>query len=128
MHTHVNGSFDDLESRTKHNFTGNNTILNFLFTIEMRRSAFVVAFLAIPLVILFACYLYFSGTIEFRDEGNDYAPPEPTHKPGSVVLVTTASSGKLNDFKDVDNFYQKLWDNRMSYAVHHSMALFQSDS
>jgi hypothetical protein len=44
-------------------------------------------------------------------------------KKPSVVIVTAASHEKLvGDFQEIDNFYQKIWDNRNTYAEAHGNA------
>jgi uncharacterized YccA/Bax inhibitor family protein len=50
----------------------------------------------------------------------DPAPVLPTQK--GVVIVTAASTEKLVDFSGVDNFYQNMWNNRMSYANAHGLS------
>src|SRR5271168_4091953 len=38
------------------------------------------------------------------------------NKTNGVIIVTAVSYEKLVDFEGVDGFYQKMWDNRMSFA------------
>jgi hypothetical protein len=53
-------------------------------------------------------------------QGGDTQVPQVASKiANKVVMVTAASREKLVDFQDIDNFYQKTWDNRMSYAEAH---------
>lgn len=40
-------------------------------------------------------------------------------KTNRVVIVTGASYEKLKDFDGIDGFYQKTWDNRLSYTEAH---------
>ena|SRR5204863_1336450 len=44
-----------------------------------------------------------------------------------VVILTAASFEKLEDFKEVEGFYQKVWDNRMDYAdAHGNFTIFRN--
>jgi hypothetical protein len=43
--------------------------------------------------------------------------------PHHVVLLTGLTSKTLRDFEDVDRFYDKLWNNRMTYAMAHGNSL-----
>jgi hypothetical protein len=43
---------------------------------------------------------------------------------GGVVIVTAASTEKLEDFQGIDHFYQHMWNNRMSYAEAHGTIPF----
>lgn len=37
----------------------------------------------------------------------------------SIVLLTAVTASKLNVFGGIEDFYSKVWDNRLNYARHH---------
>ena len=41
--------------------------------------------------------------------------------PHTVVLLTGLTSKTLEEFNDVDDFYGKLWNNRVTYALAHGI-------
>jgi hypothetical protein len=39
-----------------------------------------------------------------------------------VVLLTGLTSKTLKEFENVDDFYEKLWNNRLTYAMRHGIS------
>jgi hypothetical protein len=46
----------------------------------------------------------------------------PAHH--GVVLLTGLTAEKLKDFEGVEEFYEKQWNNRATYALAHGIHLF----
>src|SRR5271170_4117878 len=88
----------------------------------MRKSILTITF---ALSSLFSLVFFISHFRLSELDITDNTVPQPhpiessNNKTNSVIIVTAASYEKLADFEGVDGFYQKMWDNRMSFAEAH---------
>lgn len=119
----------DLVRQSKlHHHNLHNSFTRTPATGVMRRPVVIVTFGVISLFVFFCSnfplsehdvtqniVLQIPTTIESSFESN---------KKNGVVIVTAASYEKLADFAGVDGFYQKMWDNRMSYAGAHGTRIY----
>jgi hypothetical protein len=76
----------------------------------MRKPTTILALASLLLVPLLSVSLFFHQI---------FFPHDPHRAAKNVVMLTAASYQKLRDFKQVPDFYQKMWNNRMAYAEAH---------
>jgi len=66
---------------------------------------------------------YFLWTFVGLDDGHDSKGPElalaNSTTRNSIVLLTAVTASKLDVFSGIEDFYSKVWDNRLNYARHH---------
>ena len=87
----------------------------------MRKSLITITFALISLfwLVFFISHIRLSELDFTHNTVPQTRPIESSNKTNGVVIVTAASYEKLADFEGVDGFYQKMWDNRMSFAEAH---------
>lgn len=90
-------------------------------SVIMRKYAAAIAF-GFVLLLLFVLFGPFfsktSGIFPFQTK--ELLPDQSiVSTTSNVVIVSAASYAKLKDFDGIEGFYQKMWDNRMSFAEAH---------
>jgi hypothetical protein len=88
----------------------------------MHKSIATAVYLAAFLVFFFSLRLFLARIFDL-----DISPFQAHNLPEQsvatrndrVVIVTGVSYDKVKDFDGVDGFYQKMWDNRLSYTEAH---------
>lgn len=91
--------------------------------------------LVIPAVITFVLIVFLVADIDSRswntvltkmEQSVPSESPEQVGVPAhhGVVLLTGLTAEKLKDFEGVEEFYEKQWNNRATYALAHGIHLF----
>jgi hypothetical protein len=89
----------------------------------MQRSTTTLTILAsfLSLMLLFGLYKGSESWRGYHDSNNPAAEwsNRLTPQQHGVVLLTGLTTNKLKDFEGVDDFYGKLWNNRLTFTVTH---------